>query len=397
VKIVHLYRYSYPPVYGGIPQHIHTLVHQLKGYASPELLVSGQARSWRLDAGIPIHSVGAWGQLQGAPLSPTLPYWIRRSGADLLHFHMPNPTSELAYLVSGSRLPFVATYHSDIVRQARALKVYRPFLHAFLRRAARIVVGSHEYARSSPILRRYRDKCRIIPFGIDVTRFEATPSILNRAAALRERYGQRLVLFVGNFCYYKGLQYLLRAMAQVPGRLLLIGGGDEEPRLRALAEELRLQDRVVWLAHLENEEFLATLHACDVLTLPSIYRSEAFGIVQLEAHACGKPVVSTALGTGVEYVNQHERTGLVVPPRDVDALAAALDRLLSDPDYRLHLGAAALARARAEFTQERMAAAVLDMYAEVLRESGRAWEGQRAPSPVTTSPEAPGVTLSGRG
>jgi glycosyltransferase involved in cell wall biosynthesis len=368
MKVVHLYRYSYPPVYGGIPQHIHTLVHQLKRYASPELLVSGKARSWRLDAGIPVRSVGAWGQLQGAPISPTLPYWIRRSRADLLHFHMPNPTGELAYLVSRSRIPFVVTYHSDIVRQATALRIYRPFLHTFLRRASRIVIGSPHHISSSPILSAYREKCRIVPFGIDMATFEATPSIQYRAAALRQRYGQRLVLFVGNFCYYKGLHYLLRAMAQVPGRLLLIGGGYEEPRLRALAKELRLHDRVVWLSRVGHEELVAALHACDVLALPSVCRSEAFGIVQLEAHACGKPVVSTALGTGVEYANLHERTGLIVPPRDVDALAGALDRLLSDPDYRHQLGCAALARVRAEFTQEKMAAAMLDLYGEVLSE-----------------------------
>jgi glycosyltransferase involved in cell wall biosynthesis len=397
MKVVHLYRYSYPPVYGGIPQHIHTLVHQLKQSARPELLVSGKTRSWRLDAGIPVHSVGAWGQLQGAPLSPTLPYWIRRSRADLLHFHMPSPTGELAYLMSRARIPYVATYHSDIIRQARALRIYRPFLDAFLRGASRIIVGSPHHLASSPILSAYREKCRIIPYGIDVARFEATPSIQHRAAAFRQQFGQRLVLFVGNFCYYKGLSYLVRAMAQVPGRLLLIGGGYEEPRLRALAAELRLQDRIVWLAHLEAEEFVAALHACDVLALPSIYRSEAFGIAQLEAHACGKPVVSTALGTGVEYANLHERTGLVVPPQNVDALAAALDRLLSDPEYRLQLGSAALARVRAEFTQERMAAAVLEMYREVLRESDRAWEGQRDPSTGPTSSDAPGLTAPGRG
>src|SRR5213078_4106251 len=95
-------------------------------------------------------------------------------------------------------------------------------------------------------------------------------------------------------------------------------------------------------------------------------RMEMFGIAQLEAHACGKPVVSTALGTGVEYVNLHERTGLVVPPRDVDALALALNRLLDDPEYRARLGETARARVRAEFTQERMAADILALYREIL-------------------------------
>jgi rhamnosyl/mannosyltransferase len=392
VRITHLYRDSYPPLHGGIEQHIHTLVHQLKRHASPAVLVSGAVRVRVLDEGVPIHRVGAWGRLQGAPLSPTLPYWIRRARADLFHFHMPNPTGELAYLLSGSRVPVVATYHTDIIRQARAFHVYRPFFHAFMRRAARILVASPYHISSSPLLPAYREKCRVVPFGIDVARFEPTPAIRARAARLREAYGDRLVLFVGKFRYYKGLEYLLRAMAQVEGRLLLVGEGEEEPRLRALADTLSLGERVIWRPHLESEEFLATLHACDVFALPSSSRMEMFGIAQLEAQACGKPVVSTALGTGVEYVNLHERTGLVVPPRDADALAAALNRLLADADYRAHLGAAGRARAHAEFTQERMAASVLEIYREVLAmdqrqtttDHGRATAGGR---PSLRTPE----------
>jgi rhamnosyl/mannosyltransferase len=343
----------------------------LKHHVRTEVLASGRRHCRLDDGGVPIHSVGAWGRVQGAPVSPTLPHWIRRSRADLFHFHLPNPTGELAYLLSGSRAPAVATYHTHIVRQSRAFRLYRPFYHAFLRRAAFIIVATPAHITTSAILPDYREKCRVIPFGIDVDRFVATPAIRARAATLRELYGPRLVLFVGKFRYYKGLDYLLRAMAQVDGRLLLVGKGEEEARLRALADELELGDRIVWLPHLESEEFLATLHACDVFALPSANQMEMFGIAQLEAQACGKPVVSTALGTGVEYVNLHEQTGLVVPPRDPDALADALNRLLDEPDYRAQLGEAARSRARAEFTQERMTAAILNLYRETLADVGK--------------------------
>jgi rhamnosyl/mannosyltransferase len=366
MRVTHVYRDSYPPLHGGIEQHIHTLVHQLKRAASPTVLVSGTARARVVENGVPIESVGAWGRVQGAPISPALPARMRRCGADVFHFHMPNPTGEFSFLLSRSRTPAVATYHTDIVRQARAFRLYRPFFHAFMRRLDRIIVATPYHIASSPVLPDYRAKCRIIPFGIDVARFQPTAAVCGRAAALRERYGPRLVLFVGKLRYYKGLDYLLQAMPQVEGRLLLLGRGEEEARLRALAAELRLDDRVVWLPHCENEEFLATLHACDVFVLPSSNRMEMFGIAQLEAHACGKPVVSTALGTGVEYVNLHERTGLVVPPRDPDALAAALNRLLADPEYRTSLGENARARVHAEFTQEQMARRTLEIYREVL-------------------------------
>lgn len=369
MKVTHVYRYSYPPLHGGIEQHIHTLVHQLKQHVRPEVLVSGVRPSVQMDGGIPIRSTGAWGHLIGAPISPSLPYWLRSSRADLLHFHMPNPTGELSYLLAASRVPSVVTYHMETVRYARALRCYRPFLDAFLRRASRIIVSTPQHIATSAILPAHREKCRVIPFGIDVRRFAPTPAVLDRAARLREQYGERLVLFVGKLRHYKGLDFLLRAMVGVPGRLLLVGEGEEKERLRTLAEELRLGDRVVWLSHLENEEFLAALHACDVFVLPSIYRTETFGLAQLEAQACGKPTICTALGTGVEYVNLHEHTGLVVPPADAEALASALNRLLDHPEYRQRLGEAARARVHAEFTQERMTAAILDLYQEVLGET----------------------------
>lgn len=366
MKVTHVYRYSYPPLHGGIEQHVHTLVHQLKLKVEPEVLVSGTRPEYQVDNDVPIRSVGAWGHVIGSPVSPTLPYWLRRTRADLLHFHMPNPTGEMSYLLSGCRTPSVVTFHMETVRYAKALRLYRPFLDAFFRRASRIIVSTPQHLANSALLEPHRDKCRIIPFGIDVRRFEATPEVTARSAALRAKYGGPLMLFVGKLRHYKGVDYLLRAMVQVPGRLLLVGEGEEQQRLQALAEELKLGDRVVWLSHLEGADFISVFHACDVFVLPSIYKTETFGLAQLEAQACGKPVVCTALGTGVEYVNQHERTGLVVPPMNSDALAAALNRLLGDTAYRLHLGATAKARVHAEFSQERMAASILDLYAEVL-------------------------------
>lgn len=376
MRVTHVYKDSYPPVYGGIEQHIHTLTHQLKPDVCSEVLVSGKIGANSDDEGVCRRTVGEWGRFQGAPLSPRLPGSLRTCKSDLLHFHMPNPTGELSYLLSGSRVPAIATYHSDIVRQATALRFYLPFLHRFLQRLKWIIVATPYHISSSPILPEYRAKCKIIPYGIDVRKFAGTQAVRDRASQLRERYGKRLVLFVGKFRYYKGLEYLIRAMARIQGRLLLVGEGYEEPQLRALADELGLGDRVVWLSHLERDDFLGTLHACDVFCLPSIERSEAFGIAQLEAQACGKPVVSTALGTGVEYVNLHERTGLVVPPRDVEALTAALDRLLTNDDERLLLGEAARLRVNSEFTRERMAADTLAVYRDAAgvnptREIGR--------------------------
>jgi rhamnosyl/mannosyltransferase len=369
MRVTHVYRDSYPPLHGGIEQHIHTLVHQLKQYAEPMVLASGTHAGRVEDEGVPIWSAGALGRFQGAPLSPNLPYWIRRSRADVVHVHTPNPTGELAYLLAATRAPAVVTYHTDVVRQARAFRFYKPLFHLYLRRARRIIVATPQHISGSPILPAYREKCRVIPYGIDVDRFRATPAVQARASVLRRELGERLVLFVGKFRYYKGLEYLLKAFAQVDGRLILVGDGEQKAFLRRLAEELALGDRVVWLPHLEHSELAATMHACDLFVLPSSNRMEMFGLAMLEAQACGKPVVSTALGTGVEYVNRHEETGLVVPPRDAEALAAAITRLLDDPDYMAQLGQAAEVRARTLFRQEAMGLRTLNLYREVLAEA----------------------------
>lgn len=366
MRVTQVYRYSYPPLHGGIEQSIHTLVHQLKRSVASSVLVSGTSPGFHDDCGVTIRSTGAYGHLIGSPISPSMPLALRREKANILHFHMPNPTGEMSYLLAGCPAPAVATYHMETVRYAAALRVYRPLLDLFLSRLKRIIVSTPQHITTSAILPRYKDKCRVIPFGIDAQRFEATPGVTALARDLRERYGPKLALFIGKLRHYKGLDYLLRALTLTEGKLMIVGDGEEKPRLHALCEELKLTERVIWMPHLENEDFLATLHACDVFVLPSIYRTETFGIAQLEAQACGKPVICTALGTGVEYVNLHDQTGLVVPPADSEALAAALERLFMDADYRAQLGRNAYQRVQAEFTQERMAASILRVYEEAL-------------------------------
>ena len=114
-------------------------------------------------------------------------------------------------------------------------------------------------------------------------------------------------------------------------------------------------------------ELDALYYACDVLVLPSVSRNEAFGIVQIEAMACGKPVVSTDLPcSGVPWVNRHEETGLVVPPGDVAALRAALGRLLDDPELRSTLGRRGQQRAMTEFTSECMVHRTIDLYRQIV-------------------------------
>jgi rhamnosyl/mannosyltransferase len=178
------------------------------------------------------------------------------------------------------------------------------------------------------------------------------------------------VLFVGRLIYYKGVDVLVRAMAAVDADLVIVGTGPLEDELVALAASLGISDRVTVLPPLPGPELAAYYRAADIFCLPSIARSEAFGLVQLEAHAAGTPVVSTRLTTGVPFANQHGVTGLTVPPGDVEALASALDELVRDEALRACLGPQAHQRVTTEFTVPRMVERTLEVYHEAIRLHG---------------------------
>jgi rhamnosyl/mannosyltransferase len=315
--------------------------------------------------GVQVIYAGRLAMAASTPLSLALPLALRRLRPDITHLHFPYPLADVAQRLLGRARRTVITYHSDIVRQQGWLRLYGPVLRDTLARAAAVIATSPRYAETSPFLAPLGQRCHVVPYGIAPEAFsQASPEAVR---AIRARHGERLVLFVGQLRYYKGVTYLLRALQAVDARLLLMGGESthRHAELRDLARALGVEDRLVLLGEMDAER-PAYYHACDVFVLPSIARSEAFGIVQLEAMAAGRPVVSCDVGTGVAWVNQHEVTGLVVPPRDPAALAAALNRLLADPDLRRRMGQAGRERVRAEFTRERMLGTIEALYHAVL-------------------------------
>jgi rhamnosyl/mannosyltransferase len=260
------------------------------------------------------------------------------------------------------------TYHSDIVRQRLGLAAYRPILERVLDKVDLIIASSPNMVEHSEFLRPRADKCRVVPFGIHVERYAITPEIERRAAQLRaEHEGRKIILFVGRLIYYKGADVLARAMEQVDADLVVVGRGPLDPTMREIAVANGSIERLTFMAPLPDDELIAWYHAADVFCLPSIARSEAFGLVQLESHASGTPVVSTNLTTGVPFVNQHEVTGLTVPPSDVPALAAALNRLLGDDALRARLGQQARERALRDFSIPRMVDETVALYQELMR------------------------------
>ncbi|MGB9692343.1 MAG: glycosyltransferase [Candidatus Sumerlaeaceae bacterium] len=370
-RVLHVYKDYYPPVRGGIENTINLMARgSLKDFDVSVLVCAGKADAGEeIVEGVRVVRVREWGRVWSAPLAPAFVRALQHEAAraDLLHFHHPNPTGDIAFLLGGIRKPYVITYHSDVVRQRAAMAAYGLVQEQMMRRAAVIMPTSPNYIESSVWLRRHRDKCRVVPLGIALQRFEKTPERQRKAAQIREQFGGRpIVIFVGRLRYYKGLHFLVEAMRHVEAQLLIVGVGPEQERLFLQARAAGVDKRVHFLGDLDDEDMICHLYAADVFCLPSHLRSEAFGLCQIEAMACGLPVVSTALDTGVSFVNQHGVTGFVVPPADPLALASALSRLLADDDLRPLFGAAAKQRAAELFSAERMCQKLHEVYWHVL-------------------------------
>lgn len=285
-------------------------------------------------------------------MSPGVVLATRGSGADLWHAHFPNPLADLACLLGRRDVPLVVSYHSDVIRQAGVLKLYAPILNRVLSRADSIVVATPKHIEHSPWLRPLESKCRVIPFGIKLDRFALEGAREEEALKLREGAVETpIFLNIGRMVGYKGQQYLLEAARKVPGEFWFVGGGPLENDLKTQARRVGLGGRVRFWGSVDDEMLPLLLNACDVFVLPSITPNEAFGLVQIEAMACGKPVVCCELASGVPFVNQHGVTGLVVPPANSEALAEALNALGNDAPRRKTMGEAGRARAQAEFSE----------------------------------------------
>ena len=370
IRVLHVGKY-YPPVNGGMERVLELLCRREASVVRTRVVVANTTRLTSHDVvdGIPVTRIASFGTAGSVAICPSFPLWLSRESADVVVIHEPNPLGLLAYRLARPSARLVVWFHSEVVRDAwQYAMFYKPWFAYAMRRASRVIVASPPMADAVQ-LREFPVKSTVIPYGLDQERLTLTPAVAADVATLRQRHGQPLLLFVGRMVPYKGLDVLLAAMPRVNARLVLVGDGPQRPTLEALAQQLGLGEKVVFAGELDESQLIAWYHACDVFVLPSTTRAEAFGVVQTEAMACGKPVVSTALPSGVPWVNQDGETGLVVPPGDPAALAAALNRLTTDPELRVRLGEGGRRRVCEEFTADRMAARAVSVYHEVMSET----------------------------
>jgi glycosyltransferase involved in cell wall biosynthesis len=359
---------------GGMQTHVDHLFRAMKGQVDYVHLVPSR------------DSEGFEGQVQGFPLIRT-PSWNvdgslclspklickarqlhREKPFDLVHLHFPDPMSHLASWAIPANVPRVITWHADIVRQKLMLLGYRPFQNAALKSAKGIIAATPAHIKSSQelIAPHLQDKLHVIPFGFDLAHY-AVP--LDLSANLRQSYPGKIIFALGRHVHYKGFDVLIKAMAKLPPDTQLIIGGEGplSEEWKALAAQSPAAARIHFVGKISEADLPAYFQACDVFCLPAVNQAEAFGIVQVEAFACAKPVVSTRLNNGVDFVNQDGITGYSVTPSSVDELEEALSRLLADPDLRLRLGTQALQRAQQEFSLAALRSKTLAVYEQAVR------------------------------
>lgn len=371
IKVLQVNKLYYP-VTGGVERVVQQIAEGLKDRVDMKVLVC-RTKGGSIDDvvnGVAVRRSGSFGMAFSMPVSFSFFSDFRKltKDADIVHIHMPFPLADVAALLSGYKGKIFLWWHSDVVKQKKILPFYKPFMHWLLRRADRIIVATRGHVEDSLYLPPFASKCTIIPYGVD-------PHILLVSDV---QCGQKLsdsnkgscrILYVGRLVYYKGCDVLLDAFAKVHGaRLVMVGSGPLEEQLKQQAERLGVSDGVDFKGTLSEDLLMQEFASCDFFVLPSVERSEAFGLVQIEAMSFGKPVVNTKLPGGVPYVSLDGATGITVPPGNSRKLAAAMQKLVDDSDLRGKLGAVAYKRAREEFSMDVMLERLFKEYEKALNE-----------------------------
>ncbi|MDA0892308.1 MAG: glycosyltransferase [Proteobacteria bacterium] len=392
LRILHIGKY-FPPHLGGMETYLRDLmVASASMGAQPMALVHqshfGVRSSEEAQPGkhskIVITRAATWFRLLYTPVSPVFPWLLHRLikqyQPDVLHLHLPNPSAFWALLLpSARRLPWVIHWQSDVLtpRSHWLLKIayvlYAPFESALLRKAATIIATSPPYLNTSKPLGKVRSKCEVVPLGI-ADPFDHVPAdrgshtVGADSTAPASPPKPLRVLAVGRMAHYKGFDVLLHAVASVQQvQLDLVGKGEQAVSLEGLAASLGIADRVRFHGALDDGSRDELLSTCDCLCLPSTDRTESFGVVILEAMSAAKScLVSDVAGSGMGWLVDQGRTGLVVPSNDMTALADALCRLRDDPALTHQLGRNGREKFLRSFTIEASVRAIHNIYRELV-------------------------------
>jgi glycosyltransferase involved in cell wall biosynthesis len=374
-RVCHLAKY-YSPFRGGIETHVQSLANaqQKSGMDVTVACINhldktGQdvwssmfartAKTESEESGVKVKKFGKFASFARFDFCSGLVQFLKQAhlNFDLLHLHVPNPVFSVALALASPKVPLVVTYHSDIVKQKIARLPFRLVENCVFPRVSKFIVATQEYARSSTVLKPYLSRVEIIPFGLNLQPYQvpSKKAIEFRDRLLASSKGLPLWLCVGRMVYYKGFEFAVKALAKCQGKLMFVGNGPLKTNLERLASDLAVTDRIEWHDGLSDDELVGAYHAATALWFPSIMRSEAFGLVQVEAMACGCPVINTNIkGSGVPAVSKHGESGFTIAVANDPELANVANRLVSDPTLRELFSQGAKTRASREFSLEAM-------------------------------------------
>ncbi|WP_033570731.1 glycosyltransferase family 4 protein [Dickeya undicola] len=369
MRILHFTKTYYPVAYGGVQQVIYQIAEgSIQRGASVDVLSLSPDGSSK-DGVIGHHHVHTSKQdlyiaSTGFSLSAIRDFRRLAEKADIVHYHFPWPYMDLLHLLTQPNKPTVVSYHSDIVKQKYLLYFYKPLMRYFLDHVDSVVASSPNYVRTSPVLQSLKKPPEVIPFGIDPSSYPRASSVqINK---WRARFPERFFLFVGFLRYYKGLSYLLDALAGIDYPLVIVGEGPYELELKSQAVKLGLKN-IHFLGAVTDEDKRTLFELCYSVVFPSHLRSEAYGMTLLEAAMYGKPMVSCDIGTGTTYINQHGVTGLAVAPANSQHLSNALQYLWSHVDVAMNMGEQARIRFLEHFTAEKMIDSYMELYENLIK------------------------------
>ncbi|MBM2827435.1 MAG: hypothetical protein HW403_1499 [Dehalococcoidia bacterium] len=302
---------------------------------------------------------------------------------DLIHLHFPFYSgAEMVFLkslIGGTK--YVVTYHQDVLIDGilgAALKLHHNLLgKRILKSCEKLFVTSMDYGMNSSIadlMIGQKDHVAEVPNGVDIKRFRASLS----GHHLRELYGvqdgETVVLFTGALDrphFFKGVDVLLRSVAQLPQeslKLVVVGDGDLREGYQRMAQELGIGGKVVFAGRVSDEELPNYYAMGDFLVLPSTTQGEAFGLVLIEAMACGKPVIASRL-PGVRSVVDDGLNGLLVEPGSVQDLTAKIEWLLAHPIESSVMGQKGRQKVEQKYSWERIGVLLESLYYQAVESS----------------------------
>lgn len=368
MKILQLGKF-YPPNIGGIETVMFDITELLNTKnIKCDVLCSNDTYKYSEEIinNYTVYRTKTFGKYFSTSITPQMIWKLKEivNNYDIIHVHLPDPMASLAlFFINPRKQKIVLHWHSDIIKQKFLLKLYEPLQNWLMKKSDVIIATTPKYMQESKYLQKHKNKCVSIPIGIDSDRLQYIDEEIN---SLKKIYNKKHIIFsLGRLAYYKGFKYLIESAKYLSDDfIILIGGnGELKSELEDFIKKERLENKVKLLGRIEDNKLGNYYKLCDIFCLPSIIKSEAFGVVQIEAMSFGKPIVATSIeGSGVDWVNKHKISGVNVEVKNAKSLAIAFETIMVDNETYDFYSKNAIDRFNTYFKRENMVDKIIKVY-----------------------------------